>query len=232
MTTPWGKPPAASFEFGLADHDGVLAFFLVGGLHNSVSTSFGERDAVRCSIIMLDGPEAGKAFEDILIFNSRPVARLRSVPGQIVLARIGMGQAKAGNNKPVELYEATPQDEALAARYHQAFPNKLREVLQATVYSFQLNESKTAQGDRVRSEPHPTHAGSRAPANRSQPPAQAQPGFQPGSDWAQPAQPTQAPPPWADPPQQTQPTQSIPNQATGSGPDPWDQRTGNGSYPY
>lgn len=223
MSQPWGKPPAASFEFGLADHDGVLAFFLVGGLHTSVATSFGERDAVRCSIIMLDGPEAGKVFADVLIFNSRPVARLRSVPGQIVLARIGLGQAKGGNNKPVELYEATPQDDALAGRYHAAFPSKLREVLQAVVYSYEVNESKTAQGERVRSEPHPTHAGSQSPANRTRPQqSPPQQGFQPGSEWTQPsALPAQADPPWAAPPQST-PT--IPNQPTGSSPDPWDQR--------
>lgn len=224
MSQPWGKPPAASFEFGLADHDGVLAFFIVGGLHPNVSTSFGERDAVRCSIVMLDGPEAGKVFEDILIFNSRPVARLRNIPGQIILARIGMAQGKGSNNAPVELYEATPTDDALAARFHQAFPNKLRELLDAVAYSFLLNERKTAQGERVRSEPHPTHAGSRAAVNQPRTQPQAQ-GFQPNQGaepaWSQPpAQPTQPPPPWVGQPAQPQ----IPTQPTGSGPDPWDQR--------
>src|SRR5436189_2044039 len=103
MTTPWGKPPAAAFEFGLADHVGVLAFFIVGGLHADVATSFGSKDGVRCALVMLDGPEAGKEFQDIMLFNTRPVARLRNSSGRIILARISVGEGKGGNNAPIEL---------------------------------------------------------------------------------------------------------------------------------
>jgi hypothetical protein len=220
VTTPWGPPPAAAFEFGLADHVGVLAFFVVGGMHANMATSFGEKDGVRCSIVMLDGPEAGKEFEDIVIFNTRPVARLRNSAGNIILARIGMGQGKGGNNAPIELLEATPQDQALAAQYHQYYPQKLEQLRQAAIYGFQMEERKAAQGmGRPTSSPHPTHAGSRAPANGYQqqaPPAppSAPPAWSGGPPappappaWGQPAAPAAAPPappasaapPWAQP---------------------------------
>lgn len=220
MSTPWGGVPAASFEFGLADHDGVLALFAVGGLHRDVSTSFGERDAVRAGIVLLDGPEAGKVFEDILLFNTRVVSRLRNAPGQVILARIGMGEGKGGNNKPVELYEATPADQDLAMRWHNHFPGKLDQVRAAVAASFQAEERKAAQPNgRVQSQPHPTHAGTRAPINRGQ----AQRTFYTQHDPQQAQQPVYAPDPyvppntyssgggWASPPQSPTP------------PDPWAQ---------
>lgn len=225
MSSPWGGVPAASFEFGLADHVGTLAFFVVGGLHHNISTSFGEKDGVRCNIVFLDGPEAGNEFLDVLLFNTRPVARLRNVPGQIILARIGMGQSKGGGNAPVELYDATPEDNALAQRYNAAFPNKLEHLRQQAIASHQQEERKAQQGNgRVRSEPHPTHAGSRAPSNQwSQP--QGGPQQQLADPWAaQPAQPQnqqgwnqpaanamatqpqgQAAPPWTQGPQSDNP---------------------------
>jgi hypothetical protein len=176
---------------------GVLAFFVVGGMHANMATSFGEKDGVRCSIVMLDGPEAGKEFEDIVIFNTRPVARLRNSAGNIILARIGMGQGKGGNNAPIELLEATPQDQALAAQYHQYYPQKLEQLRQAAIYGFQMEERKAAQGmGRPTSSPHPTHAGSRAPANGYQ---QAPPPPPPGPPPAWSGQPAQAPP-FAQPP--------------------------------
>ena len=225
MTTPWGKPPAAAFEFGLADHVGVLAFFIVGGMHASMATSFGEKDGVRCAIVMLDGPEAGREFEDIVLFNTRPVARLRNSAGNIILARIGMGQGKGGNNAPIELIEATPQDEALAAQFHAYYPQKLEQLRQAAIYGWQQEERKAAQGmGRPTSSPHPTHAGSRAPANNwgAQPAAPAAPPSAPPAwsggppappappAWGQPAAPPAAPPappapaapPWAPAPAQ------------------------------
>lgn len=194
MTVPWGKPPPASFEFGLADLVGVLAFFIVGGLHTDWPTSFGERDAVRCSLILLDGPQAGKEFQDVLIFNQRPVSRLRSIPGAVILSRIALVQGR-GANPAVEMMEATPEDDALGLRYVSAFPNKLAEFRETVMYSYRVNEAKAAQGDgAVRSEPHPTHAGTRTPANNFGRP-QAQPAQQP-------VQPPPPVPPWGNQPQQ------------------------------
>jgi hypothetical protein len=205
MSTPWGGVPAASFEFGLADHVGSLAFFVVGGLHRDVNTSFGTRDAVRASLVMLDGNEAGNIFEDVLLFNSRIVARLRNVPGQIILCRIALAAGKGGNNAPVELLDATPADTQLAGSWHSYYPDKLEHLRQSVMYSWQTNENKAQQQGGVQSQPHPTHAGSRTPANnwgRSEPQAapqatQQQPQQQPG--WApQPAaQPAPPAPPWA-----------------------------------
>lgn len=205
MTTPWGPPPAAAFEFGLADHVGVLAFFIVGGLHSNMATSFGEKDGVRCAIVMLDGPEAGKEFSDIVIFNSRPVARLRNSAGNIILARIGMGQGKGGNNAPIELIEATPQDSALAAQYHQYYPQKLEHLRQAAIYGWQQAEQKAQQGlGRPTSSPHPTHAGSRAPQN----------GW--GTQQAAPPAPPSPPPAWSGSPAPAAPPAAPPA-------DPWGQ---------
>jgi hypothetical protein len=247
MTVPWGKPPAASFEFGLADHDRTLAFFCVGGLHLNVATTFGEKDAIRCSLVLLDGPQAGKEFRDILIFNTRPVGRLRNAVGQIILARIGMAAPKAGNNQPVELYDATPADDALGMRYYQHFPGKLEQMLAEVVASFQANERAATNG-RVQSEPHPTHAGTRGgpapaaggyyPGASQRPPDNRPPAAPPPSPappappWAaEPASPPPAPP-WAASgsptlatmaPPPAQPQQPQQPQQPGYGEDPWAQ---------
>lgn len=211
MTYPWeSQTPNASFEFGLADHVGSLAFFVVGGLETDVSTSFGDRDAVRCSLVLIDGPEAGKEFEDILLFNSRIVSRLRNVAGTIRLHRITYAEAKGGNNKPVEIVDATDADNELARSWYTYYPNRLQQMLAAVTASWQRNQQKVAQGQRVQSQPHPTHAGSLRPSNgwntQAQPPPQ-QPA--PPPNWGQqpPQQPGwgQQPPAPPAPPQQPAP---------------------------
>lgn len=188
MTLPWTTPPAASFEFGLSDHLNCLAFFIVGGLHSNISTSFGVRDAVRVSLVLLDGPEAGGEYTDVLLFNSRPVSRLRNAAGSIVLARITQGVGRAGNNPPIELADPSPQDGQTAASWHSFYPNRLNELRQDVMTSWQQNEAKSQSGNgsHAPSQPHPSQTGTRA-------------------QWAQPtlppppapiAQPPAAPPPW------------------------------------
>lgn len=187
MTLPWTTPPAASFEFGLNDHMNCLAFFIVGGLHSSVSTSFGDRDAVRCSIVLLDGPNAGNEFVDVLVFNSRPVSRMRNAAGSIILARITQGVGRAGSNPPVEMADPSPQDGELAANWHSFYPNRLNELRQDVMTSWQTYEAKSQSGNgsRAQSQPHPSQAGAR--------PQWTQPALPPP-----PAPVTQqaAPPPW------------------------------------
>ena len=206
MTYPWETTaPAASFEFGLADHVGCLAFFVIGGLERDVSTSFGDRDAVRCSIVLLDGPEAGREFEDILIFNSRVVNRLRNVAGSTRLHRLVYAEAKGGNNKPVDLVDATEADNQIAMSWHSYYPNRLPQMLDAVMASWRANQQRAQQGQRVQSQPHPTHAGSRTPANnfgqQQAPPAQA-PGW---SQQAAQQMPSTNPNTWQQPAQQQAP---------------------------
>lgn len=186
MSYPWeGTAPPASFEFGLADHVGSLAFFVIGGLERDVSTSFGDRDAIRCSLVLLDGPEGGKEFEDILLFNSRIVSRFRNVAGTIRLHRITYAEAKGGNNKPVEIVDATEADNQLAASWYSYYPNRLHQMLDAVTASWKHNQAKAQQGQRVRSEPHPTHAGSRTPANNWNQGQQQQQQAAPPPGWSQ-----------------------------------------------
>lgn len=227
MSMPWTNPPAASWEFGLADHVGTLAFFVIGGVHSGVWTSFGEKDAIRCALVMLDGPEAGKEFEDIMIFNSRVVSRLRSAPGQVILARIAVVQGK-GTQQPIELLDPTPADNQLAQSWHSYYPTRLNEMSLRAQASWQAEERKAqvSGAGRVQSAPHPTHAGQQqnygqqpntynpaarqpnihqqmaaaAPAPWTQPGAQPQQLDQPAPP--PPPPPLPAPPTWA-PPQQT-----------------------------
>jgi hypothetical protein len=227
MSYPWeGTAPPASFEFGLADHVGSLAFFVIGGLERDVSTSFGDRDAIRCSLVLLDGPEAGKEFEDILLFNSRIVSRFRNVAGTIRLHRITYGEAKGGNNRPVEIVDATEADNQLAASWYQYYPNKLQQMLEAVLASWKHNQQKAQQGQRVQSQPHPTHAGTRNQGNNwGQQPANPQPGWSHQAAQNMPSATPQYQPPaqgnGAPPPQQAPPATPW-----GSGPAASPQETG------
>ena len=82
-----------------------------------IATSFGTTDAVRATVIVVDGPKAGETYEDTLVFPKVLQAQLSSRVGQKVLGRLGQGQAKPGQSAPWMLLPATPADEQTATKF-------------------------------------------------------------------------------------------------------------------
>lgn len=87
-----------------------------------VDTPYGVTDAIRCRVIVVDGPEAGKRLDSTLLFGRRLIGQLRSRIGQDVLGRLGQGVAKAGQSPPWELGDPTEADVEAATRAMMAAP--------------------------------------------------------------------------------------------------------------
>jgi hypothetical protein len=176
---PWKNPPPATNEFDLINLAGELAFFVVGGCHPAQNTRFGVKPVIRCAVVILTGPEAGKEYVDVLVFNSRVVRRLRGVPGEVVLGRISIDAT--GTNRAVELEDPSPQDEQAAQGWHNYYPNRLAELTKLTYDAFVAEEHRQAQQAQQPPSPLPRQA---SPAS--------------GASWGQPTQPVQPsqPPAW------------------------------------
>ena len=78
----------------------------------SIPTSMGEKDAVRVTIHDISDNET---YEDVLWFPKVLVGSLKGRVGQKVLAVLGKGNAKPGQNAPWILVDATSQADAIKA---------------------------------------------------------------------------------------------------------------------
>jgi hypothetical protein len=113
MPLPLSKPAQGS-GIKLADHIGELIVFIGCKLEKDVNTTFGVSNAARVDIaVTLDGDDAGAVFFDSLLFNKTIVPALTQADSDIVVGRLALGAAKAGQNAPYILSE--PTDEEVAA---------------------------------------------------------------------------------------------------------------------
>lgn len=116
-TDPFADP-AESTGLDYPDLMGSLLMFEVLGHEDhipTVHTTPGEKNpAIRANVTVLDGKQAGKVYDDALVFPRVLIGQLRSRVGKVVLGRLGQGQAKAGKNPPWKLMPATDQDKRVA----------------------------------------------------------------------------------------------------------------------
>lgn len=106
------EAPATAVGIDYKELNGALLLFSVTSVETGVVTSLGEKDAVRCNVAVLDGPQAGQTYDDTLIFPRVLIGQLRSRVGGMVLGRLGQGAAKPGQNPPWKLAEPTDDDKA------------------------------------------------------------------------------------------------------------------------
>ena len=109
--------PAASSGFTFEDHSGALLIVEVLAVETDIPTTFGDKDAVRANITVVDGDHQGDVYSDTLIFPRVLIGQLRSNEGQQVLGRLSQGNAKPGQKPPWRLEDPTPADVALAEKY-------------------------------------------------------------------------------------------------------------------
>jgi hypothetical protein len=85
-----------------------------------INTSFGEKEAVRADLVVLDGPDAPIEATDILIFPKVLIGQLRSAigTGKMILGRLGQGIAKPGQKPPWKLDDPTDADRKIAAAWY------------------------------------------------------------------------------------------------------------------
>jgi hypothetical protein len=116
MTSPFAAPAAAA-GFRPEDYNGRLLLITPHKVEEGVKTAFGEKDAIRCDVVVLDGNDPGEEHADTLIFGLVLIGQLRSKLGQRVLGRLGQGIAKAGQKPPWKLSEATDADQQTGLAY-------------------------------------------------------------------------------------------------------------------
>lgn len=115
-TNPF-RSPAVSSGIQWDEHLGRLLLIEPKELEKDIQTSFGEKDAVRADITVIDADDAPEVFEDALIFPSVLISQTRSLVGEKVLGRLGQGVAKSGQKPPWRLDDATEDDISTGMRY-------------------------------------------------------------------------------------------------------------------
>lgn len=146
MTVNDFATPTASGTWRPADSLGHLLVIEVLELVEHVATSYGDSEALRCTIHDITRRET---YADALIFTRSIVGSLRSLTGQRVLVRLEQGKAKPGQNPPYVLTprNGTPADVEEAMAYlgalEQPKPATRDPELQAALD--QLLQSKTVK---------------------------------------------------------------------------------------
>ena len=108
---PFASIPSPSSGIKWADVNGALLILQPTGLEHGVQTAYGQSDAVKANIWVLDGPSAGEIYDDALIFPKLLQSQLKSRINQVVLGRVSQGEIKkAGQDAPWLLAEPTAQD--------------------------------------------------------------------------------------------------------------------------
>jgi hypothetical protein len=111
------ESPASSSGINWNDYNGALLIFEVKEVVHGITTSYGERDAVRADVYVVDSDHASNQPRDTLIFPAVLQSQLSSKVGKMVLGRLGQGQAKPGQSPPWLLEEARAGDNDKATEY-------------------------------------------------------------------------------------------------------------------
>lgn len=110
----FAAPSAPGEGIQFKDHLNALLLIEVLGFEEKIKTSFGENDAVRANVHVIEGAGAGESYEDTLIFPRLLVSQTKKSIGEKVLGRLGQGNAKPGQSAPWILAEANATDIATA----------------------------------------------------------------------------------------------------------------------
>jgi hypothetical protein len=106
MSNPFSKPASVT---GISWEDLNGRLLLVEPLEvlpGEINTSNGpQTGVVRATITVLDGDEAGRVYDETLIFPKVLKSQTRNKLGEMILARLGQGAKKPGQNKPWLLSE-------------------------------------------------------------------------------------------------------------------------------
>ena len=118
MSDGWGfgDPRGPGDQFQAKEHIGDLVAF-VEGKRDTVDTVYGENEVTICRyVVVLDGDDEGLVYDDPIVFGN--LGRAAYNPeDKIVLGRVGVGQAKKGQNPPYILEPATDEDKAIAGAW-------------------------------------------------------------------------------------------------------------------
>lgn len=113
----------SSSNFKIAEYVGQLLLITPKSVEEDVPTSFGEADAVRADVVILDGDsdDVGEEHAEVLIFQRVLQGQLRPAIGKnMVLGRLTTGTAKKGQDAPYLLDDPTDKDKKIARAWLKA----------------------------------------------------------------------------------------------------------------
>lgn len=111
------RSPASSSGIVWEEHKGRLLLIEPEAVESDIPTSFGDKDAVRAHITVIDAPDQPEIYVSALIFPGVLVSQTRPLIGEKVLGRLGQGVAKSGQKPPWRLDDATDDDISTGMRY-------------------------------------------------------------------------------------------------------------------
>ncbi len=79
---------------------------------SSISTSFGDKDAIRCDVHDISDKES---YPDTLFFGTALIGSFKRDIGKKLLGKLGKGDAKPGQSAPWILIDLTSNEKAVAA---------------------------------------------------------------------------------------------------------------------
>ena len=115
--------PGVGDKITLKDHLGHLLLITVLEIVEDITTDYGDTDAIRADVAILDGPDKAKVYEDTLLFPKVLFGQLKGHVGKKVVGRLGQGEAKKGQSPPWTLAPPTDTD-IVTARKYQTYINK------------------------------------------------------------------------------------------------------------
>jgi hypothetical protein len=111
MTEQFDNPGAIGGDpINWSDVAGSLVIVRPLSVEVGIPTVHGEASAVRADVTVVDGPQSGRTYGDVLVFPKMMQAQLKTKIGRSVLGRVGRGVAKPGQTAPWILEEATAAD--------------------------------------------------------------------------------------------------------------------------
>ncbi len=109
--------PSTSSGIAWADLKGSLLLVKPHEQITGIKTSYGESDAVRADVIVLDGDHEGTEYLGTYIFPKVLQSQLKPRIGQMVLGRLGQGHKKDGQSPPWTLSTATDDEKKVGKAY-------------------------------------------------------------------------------------------------------------------
>lgn len=85
---------------------------VIGG--GIMTTDYGRKDAVLTDLVVLDGDGGPEEFDDVMVFNGKPIGALKRRVGRMYLAVVAEGTEKVKGNYPILLAEPSEAQKQMA----------------------------------------------------------------------------------------------------------------------
>ena len=111
--------PGAGDLFSNKENEGRLLLVTPTEYMAEFTTSAGVGPAVKADVVVLDGPESPKVYQDALLFGKVLTGQLKrnAGTGRPNLGRLGLGVKKPGQNAPWQLAAPGEDDKQVAREY-------------------------------------------------------------------------------------------------------------------